>query len=648
MEIIKDIAATQKVEWGTLADAIDRNFDEASTGIQTVAQKVDLLDMASPNYCVGEWQNGELSPTSVNTIGDTSILDKWDFYLIDTTDNTGETNHPVGKLKRNNLLRFVDGSFAPVIGITEAMRAECDVELYLDNTQTNKYCDAGAFDAEAFYNQYGMTQKLYNAAGEEVRILRPYETTETKYTIGLGRADKIYLLDNVVGKSGKRWKGIFASPTTWDGIDTTLWGLDPTAISPCPVCTIGNKTRSFFYVYEGESNCKSSNGINNRCTMFSNGRTYPRVNDMNQVNDMTWSRANNADPDAPYPFAEGGYHALNTFINCLEIRYGTKYLHKESLFSGGICSNDSVSEAGWTKTGGIRYKKTADSTWKYANWNTTPSDMFYNASGGKTNMNEFLSNYCPKEQCMESQMAASFAVETGVQEGEEFEFYGATYYYRNIVDTKGLADGEMNVKVYKKMSQTFNAYDELGAETSFDVEVILRMALYAGANLSGDVFAYCGGGYEQVGTCVNAASASVNNPVDIYLEPDQKKWLKETSVTKTNLGTFDFEKSYMKLGSSTNLGDSYAKERENYAAWKTAKGGSLSTGECYYAWDNNYWSSTAMQRVRISARFRGSANYAYCSPRNLYAHHAASATTRHHAGFAQVRISVNAVPMQSE
>ena len=290
MEIIKDIAATQEVEWGTLADAIDRNFNEASTGIQTVAQKVDLLDMASPNYCVGEWQNGELSPTSVNTIGDTSILDKWDFYLIDTTDNTGETNHPVGKLKRNNLLRFVDGSFAPVIGITEAMRAECDVELYLDNTQTNKYCDAGAFDAEAFYNQYGMTQKLYNAAGEEVRILRPYETTETKYTIGLGRADKIYLLDNVVGKSGKRWKGIFASPTTWDGIDTTLFGLDPTAISPCPVCTIGNKTRSFFYVYEGESNCKSSNGANNRCTMFSNGRTYPRVNDMNQLNDMTWSR----------------------------------------------------------------------------------------------------------------------------------------------------------------------------------------------------------------------------------------------------------------------------------------------------------------------------------------------------------------------
>lgn len=104
----------------------------------------------------------------------------------------------------------------------------------------------------------------------------------------------------------------------------------------------------------------------------------------------------------------------------------------------------------------------------------------------------------------------------------------------------------------------------------------------------------------------------------------------------------------MKLGSSTNLGDSHAKERENYAAWKTAKGGGLSTGECYYAWDNNYWSSTAMQRVRIAARFRGNAAYAACSPRSLDAFSAASNTARYIAGIAQVRISVNAVPMQSE
>lgn len=648
MEIIKDIAATQEVEWGTLAGSIDRNFNESVQSITALLERVKVLDMTSSNYCVGAWQDGELSPTSVETIGETDLLTKWDFYLIDTTDNTGEETHPVGKLKKNNLLRFEDGSFAPTVGITEAMRAECDVELYLDSAHTNKYCEAGAFDAKAFYTEHGMTQKLYNVAGEEVRILRPWETTETKYTIGLGRTDTVYLLDNVVGKSGKRWKGIFASPTTWDGIDVTPFALAPTALTPCPVCTIGNKTRAFFYLYEGETNCKSSNGSGNCCTMFSNGRTYPRANDMNQINDMTWSRANNADVNAPYPFAEGGYHTLNTFITCLEVLYGTKYLHKESLFSGGICSNDGVSESTWRKIGGIKYKQTSASVWKYANWNTTPSDMCYNSSMSKTNMSEFINNYYPKEQCMESQMAASFAVETNVQEGVEFEFYGATYYYYNIPGTRGLADGDMNVKVYKKMSQTFNAYDATGTATSFDMEVILRMALYAGASLSGDTFAYCGGGYEQVGTCINPQSASVNNPVDFYLEPDQTKWVKESSVTKNDLGVFDFEKKYMKIGHALNLGESYTKDRLSYAGWKIAKGGNLSTGECCYTWDNNYWSTTANQRARIASRFRGSASSAYCSSRYLSADYAVSYTYRYFAGFAQVKIKGNAVPMQSE
>ena len=212
-------------QWAVLAQAIDDNFAETT--------------MLSPDMCVGAWENCALSPESVETIGDTSILSKWDFYLLDTTDNTDKTTTPVGKLKRNNLLRFEDGRFAPTVGITEEMRAECDVELYLDNARATKYCDAGAFDAAAFYNEYGMSQKLYDSAGEEVRILRPWETTETKYTIGLGNGITFYLLDNVVGKSGKRWNGVFASPVTWDGIDVTPYALEPTAISPSPVCTVG-------------------------------------------------------------------------------------------------------------------------------------------------------------------------------------------------------------------------------------------------------------------------------------------------------------------------------------------------------------------------------------------------------------------------
>ena len=119
---------------------------------------------------------------------------------------------------------------------TKDILTECDVELYLDEAQQQKYCDAGAFDAEAFYNEHGMA-KLYNSEGAEVRVLRPWETTETKYTIGIARTDTVYLLDNVIGESGKAWKGIFTNPVVWDGIDVSKYPLVPTAIGPGPART---------------------------------------------------------------------------------------------------------------------------------------------------------------------------------------------------------------------------------------------------------------------------------------------------------------------------------------------------------------------------------------------------------------------------
>ena len=651
MKTIKNIAATTAVPWETLATAIDENFLESSQGVSKLSEEVKMLEMCSPNYCVGAWENGALNPDSIETIGNTDLLTLWDFYLLDTTDNTRETTKPVGKLRRNNLLRFEDGRFAPTVGITEEMRAECDVTLYLDNTQAVKYCDAGAFNAESFYNEHGMTQKLYDETGTEVRILRPWETTETKYTIGLGNGITFYLLDNVVGKSGKWWKGIFASPTTWDGIDVTPYALAPTAISPSMVCTVANKTRCFFYVYAPDNNnCKSAKGVGGICSMFYNGRTYPRVNDMQQINDMNWSRANNADVNAPYPFAEGGYHALNTFITCMEILYGTKYLHKAALFSSGISSNDGCSsEATWKENGGVRYKLSTDGAWKYGQWNNTPSDMCYNNASGKTHLSNWLNAEHPKEQCMESQMAASFAVETGVSEGVEFEFYGGTYWYKNVTGVNGLADGEMNVKVYKLMTETVSAFNTAGEDASFDLEVILRMGLCHGMNLSGDVFAYWGGGYEQVGTCTKSNSETrINLPVDLYLQPDQTKWIKETNITKNDLETFDFEKEYPKISSAVNLGDSYASGRQPYTSWKTAKGGGIGQGECFYTWDNNYWSSTINQRARISTRFRGYASNGNCSSRHLYANYAASVAYRYYAGSAQARIETGAAPLQAE
>lgn len=605
--------------------------------LEGLSEDVEQLKLSQSPYAVAGWDPDELAPESVSFFrGTKDILMKYDFYLLDTTDNTRQTTKPVGKLMRNNLLRFADGSFAPTVGITEAQRAECDVELYLDEAQQQKYCDAGAFDAEAFYNEHGMA-KLYNSEGTEVRVLRPWETTETKYTIGIARTDTVYLLDNVIGESGKAWKGIFANPVVWDGIDVSKYPLVPTAIGPGPACTVNKKTRNFLYLYKGEGNCQSGKGQNNLCTMFyDQEKTYPRVNDMQQINNMTYARSNNADANAPYPFAEGGYHALNTLVTELEVLYGTKYLHNANMFGSGISSNDScANEGNWLVNGGVRFKKNGTETWTYAKW-SEQKDIYYNATGSRTHFSTLLNSEHPKEACMESQMAFSFAMETGVPEDTEFEFYGYKYRYVSVPGTDGTAS--MNVRVYKVMSQTFTAYTSDGTEQSWDVEVNLRMSLYSGVNLAGDVFMYCGGGYEQVGTCLYPTSASTGNPVKFYLQLDQLQWHTEKTSSKTELGVFDFESQYPMIGEGTNLGDGYALRRLPYAPWKIEKGGSISTGECMYVWDNNNWSTTLNQRVRLACRSRGLARNSTCSPRYLHAINAVTNALRNCGGSAQALI----------
>lgn len=634
--------ANKAAQTATEASAGLVEFDGRLAAVEEITAE---LQLAKSDYGVAEWNPDELAPESVAFYGQKDFLMKWDFYLLDTTDNQGETTKPVGKLKRNNLLRFENGDFAPTIGITEAQRAECDVELYLDAEHTQKYCDAGTFDAAAFYNEHGMA-KLYNVEGAEVRVLRPWETTETKYTIGIGREDTVYLLDNVVGTSGRKWKGVFSKPIFWDGIDLSKYPLVPTAFGSCPSCTVEKKTRNFLYLYKGETNCQSARGQNNLCTMFfDQEKTYPRVNDISQINNMVYARANNADVNASYPFAEGGFHAFNTYITCLEAFYGTKYLHNALMFGSGISSNDSCSnEENWLQNGGVRYKKHDETAWKYAKW-YEQKDIYYDNSGKRTTFTTLINSEYPKEACMESQMAVSFAVETGVSENTEFDFYGYKYRYVSVPGTDGTAG--MNVRLYKTMSQTFNAFDAEGNDVEWDVEVILRMSLYGGVNLSGDIFMYCGGGYEQVGTCQFATSGSKGNPIDLYLEPDQRKWHTEKTYSRDDLGTFDFERSYIKTGSCTNIGDGYSALRSSYSGWKQKAGGSISTGECYYTWDNNHWSTKLNQRTRIAARFRGHAANSSCSLRHLYANSVVTYASRIHGGSAQALLG-SAAPLQAE
>lgn len=647
-------------------DLTEEQKDELRTPLAVeldgLRTKVDRLEMyhSTKRYAVAAWDNNDLNPVATEQQGDKRVADDYKFVLIDTTDNA-RTTTGWKELTRNNLLRFKDGTFAPTVGITQSMQDECmSHALYSlgedGSTFTEEYA-TGAYDAaaeweidKALIQSGGGPRPLYarsddgSTYAQVSHKLRPWETVETKYTIGLGMDHDVYLLDNVTGESGKSWQGLFLDPVTWDGIDMSPFRLAPTAIAPGPVCTVGGKTRSFFYLYEGETNCKGASNLG--CTMFNEGRTYPRVSDMQQVNNMNFARANNADNTLPYPFAEGGYHALNTYNVALEVLYGSRYIHSAARFGTGISSLDSCSnEATWLQNGGLRAKPQGSGDWAYSTWGARNACVYQEADGKTKLVATTVNSEYPKEQCMESQMAFSYAMEIGVAEGVEFDFYGGRYWYKAVADTTGVA--KMNVRVYRIKTGTIEAYNANGEPATFDVEACLRMSLYGGANLSGDVYAYWGGGYEQVGTCLDPTRESLHNPVRLYLQPDQLRWERETSTAKDDLGEFGFERSYLFVGATENLGNSYAKCRAPYTGWKTANGGGTGNGMCYFQYDYNYWSTKVRQRVRLAARFRVNASASYCSRRSLNASYPASFTFRYYAGSAQALIEA-AGPLQAE
>lgn len=612
------------------------------------------------DYYVGENDEVTGDPRFKNCKGNKEFLGEWHPFLIDHTDNTGEGTHPVGQLMDNNHFRFVSGAFAPTVGITEEMRAACDVQLYTDAEHTTPLTlkngvvvtdktGAHPYDATEVYNSLGLVD-LYDGEGNKVRQLLPWETTETKYSVMIGRYDTLYPVDRQTGESGKVLSGIFKRQVRYDGIDSGKYPLLGTALAPCPVTTVGNKTRNFFYAYAvGYTNTTNgpSGAGESMCSMYVNdGRTYPRISDMTQVSNMQKARANNADVNASLPFAEGGYHGVNTFILCMELLYGTKYLHDNNLFGSGISSNDACnSENTWLGNGGVRCKEQGTSEWTYRGFgDRTP--FGHNEKLEKNNFSWFVNFYRPKEQCMESQMAASWAAEFGIAENTEYEAYGATYRYKNITGVKGLADGVMNCKVYRKKIGTCKGYKDANTLATYDLELSLRMSLMHGMNVSGDVFAYWGGGCEMVGTNKVQTDGNYNteqllkNYIDFYLEPTQSKWVNESVVNKKNLGTFGFEAVYGKIGvfGPPILSDGYCKNRLGHTPYKIADGGNMGSWQCFYSWAFPYWSSTINHRVRIAVRLRGYAISSNCSARSLYAHNSAATTDVFNGGSAQCRI----------
>lgn len=626
--------------------AVTDKVTAVESKVAAAEAKVDELMLGSSEHVAAAWDYSSDSPKALKVVGNKDLVDLR-MFVLDCTDNEGESTKPVGVTKRNNLFRYEDGSFAPAVRITEEQRAECDVELYRKpgGSELIKYCNAGEYDAAKFVEEFGVNEKLYTKGGQEVRVLYPWETTDKKYTHMVGTQQTLYYISAAKGTSGKLWSGIFTAQQQWDGINALE--LLPTAITPSPVYCIKDtdgkyKTRCFFALEagldEGQVHSAGSAGIGNLVTAFKGGRTYPTTNGINQLKNAEWARNNNVDPARTLPFAEGGYAARDIFVSYLETKYGRKDLHNANFFDGGISSNNSVTnETSWLKYGGVRYKIGGAGEWIYNGFSYQPN-FCYDNQKKKSNWNNLLNMASAKEQCMESQIAASWAVEAKITEGQHFQMYGGEYWWNRVPGTLGLFDGRMNARIYKLVKTKFSAFNNEGGSVQVEAEIVLAMSLYEGMKLSGDIWEYWGGGAETVGNSNDqSTSGSLGELLEHYLQPDQSEWATETG-TSINAGeTFGFEKTYIKTGTSKSM-TSFAKRRVAFANRASEAGGSLITGECFYTYGYNSWGGTPGKRVRIGFRLCGSAIHGICSARFLLGYNDVTAGTANFGGSAQARL----------
>jgi hypothetical protein len=406
------------------------------------------------------------------------------------------------------------------------------------------------------------------------------------------------------------------------------------------VGTINGKTRSFFFDYKiGDANSIGKVGIGSCCQWFYNNGFYPRTNDCQQVNLMNWSRANNSDTTASVPFAEGGFFWYDAFNGVHEAVYGTNYIHDANTFSSGISANDACSsEDTWKANGGMRYKETSSSTWVYAGWGTDPSGIKYTGTTSCGNASNLANQYAPKERVNEAIIVSSYAVETGVAEGTEFECYGNTYWWKSISSAKG---GGLNMRLYKKMTGQISANNASGTATTFDVEMILRLGVLDGCSHSGDIWKYTGGGAEVIARKTKSGTGLTGTPLKMYVQPDQTKWGRETTITTTE--KFSLEDSYIYLGDSVTQSYNWAAKRYAFSPWKKLSGGSVSTGMCFYGYTLDYYEwygATTSNAIRVALRFGGSARDTYCARRSATGDVGASNTYVSYGGFAQVLIEL--------
>lgn len=616
----------------------------------------------------------ESDPAADGEYGDDDPSDNFDFLMVDHTaavsDNGGA---PYYVLERNNTFRYKGGGYAPVVSITDDEMSACtdttySRSVYAGGTLVKTFAEGEAYDAEAVVEAIKAAYEAGTAAYTDAitmtsnsvsgqHAVMPWETASQDMSLYIGNTKSVWLIDHQEGKSGKYHTAVLRRNTVIDGIDPSDFELKPTGLTPSRVFTVTNSdskvvTRCHFTTREGMTNCAGEAGNGGFCTAFKGGGTYPRTSDLQQVKLMGWARNNNSDSASPLPHAEGGYHALNTLVCALEVEHKTKYLHAASFFGSGISCNDTCnSEATWKANGGVAYKASSDTAYTYCTWSATPK--IYNASGATIASASSIVNYeRAKERTMESQTAMSWAAEMGIAPSTEFTTpYGGSYTYVNADGSASVPSPLMAVRLYKEMDFDIEAYNASAEATTYNVKAMLRVSLFNGFQMTGDVWAYCGGGAEAVAE-VTASEQLVSGgavgliPVKMYVEPDQSKWLNVSDFNKDSLGTFDFEASYPLMAEDVNL-QGWSKDRHALTPLQASTGGGTSTYMCFYQYMSNYFNTTTLnRRTRLALRFFGGANNGNCAPRYLNAFNAVSNTGRIFGGLAQVFLGAAAAQPQ--
>ena len=123
--------------------------------------------------------------------------------------------------------------------------------------------------------------------------------------------------------------------------------------------------------------------------------------------------------------------------------------------------------------------------------------------------------------------------------------------------------------------------------------------------------------------------------MDLYIETDQRKWHSETVDNKLNLGVFDFEGKYEKVGHLTNVVSGWLKQRVPHTSFYKMMGGQRNTYVSGYNANENYYSSQDNQRVRLCVRLGGVAAWGRAGSRYLHAAASVGATNRNIGGSAQ-------------